>query len=187
MLPQSSSLPSAELQSVVQAALPSEERLHQQLQAQPGVFWERLGLELAPQLSGAEVVIALPGAAALGAALAGALGRPLVEAVWRAASADDDGENEHGGWQLDLAALRGPGTAALATLELQGGAPEAELCVIAQRQGCAVRTLVCALERTTSEGRYHLLQLGVGTVAAVRLALLSDGLILERRSLERAR
>lgn len=160
--------PTAAFKSLIVAALPSEDRLHQQLQTLPDELWSGLGRELAGHLEGAEVVVALPHASVLGQAVAQALGRPLVVVAGP-----------------DPEALRGHPQAVLVTSELLDGVQEMELCVLGQRVGCEIRTVACALERTTSGGRYHLLQLGVKTVAAVRLAQLTDGLILERRSVDR--
>ncbi|MFC4455547.1 hypothetical protein [Deinococcus sonorensis] len=168
-----SAVPTSRLLAWLQAGGLDEKRL-EGLHSQDNAFWAELAAQLAPQLPPAEILLVLPGGEPLAGALAAHLKLPF-QVLHHASGAPDH-------WVLPDAPL--PSFGLLVTTYLTTGVPEMELSVLAQRAGCELRTVVCAVERSTAGGRHRLLQLGVNTLAGQRIAETPRGLILERRRAE---
>lgn len=159
--------------TLLRAALPDDERIRELLPGLPGPVYGQLAEHLAAHLHGIDVVLALPDGLKLAEYLADRLRLPLVRVQGRS-----------GDWKLDAQLLQGRPRGLLVSRELTGGVAEMEVSVLAQGLGCEVHTLACVLERSTEQGRHRLLQLGVQTHAAVRVAQIPTGWIIERRELE---
>ena len=163
----------------LQAALPDAERVGKLMLGLPDKVYSDLSQHLAAELHGPgplDVVLALPDGLKLAERLAEALHLPLVRVQGRG-----------GAWKIDVQMLLNRPRGLLVSRELIGGVAELEVCVQAQGLGCEVRSLACALERSTEQGRHRLLQLGVQSHAAVQIAQVpataqhSGGWIIERR------
>ena len=165
-------------QSLLRAALPHDERIQDLLTTLSDETYAELAADLAERLSSLDVVLALPEGVALARQLADRLGLPLVGV--RGHSGGRDGDR----FQIEASSLRDRPRGLLVSLELSSGVAEMEVAVMAQGLGCEVRTLACVLERSTAQGRHRLLQLGIHTHAAVRIAQIPSGWIIERRQLE---
>jgi adenine/guanine phosphoribosyltransferase-like PRPP-binding protein len=168
----------------LRAALPDDIRIQQLLSTLSAPVYSDLSLHLAEQIGaqlkgGLDVVLALPDGLGLAEPLAAALGLRVVPIT-----------GGSGGWQFDRVVLHGHPRGLLVGRELSGGVSELEVCVMAEQAGCEVRALACALERSTSPGRHRLLQLGVQTFTAVRVAEIPGAdqapnhWIIERRQLD---
>ena len=153
----------------------------------PGPIYRDLARPLAAHLNSTDVVLALPEGLRLAEHLTEVLGLPLVRVQGRSP------QQPGGDWKLDPQLLHRRPRGLLVGRELTGGVAEMEVSVLAQSFGCEVRALACVLERSTDQGRHRLLQLGVQTHAAVRIAHIpsaahagneAGGWIIERRQLE---
>ncbi len=158
--------------TLLRAALPDDGRIQELLAGLPNPVYSQVSEHLAAQLHNLDVILALPDGLKLAEALADRLRLPLVRVQGRS-----------GDWKLDAQLLQGRPRGLLVSRELSGGVAEMEVSVLAQGFGCEVHTLACVLERSTEQGRHRLLQLGVQTHAAVRIALIPTGWIIERREL----
>lgn len=164
----------------LQAALPDAERVNALMAGLPEQVYRDLSQHLAAGLrqppTALDVVLALPEGLKLAEHLAGALRLPLVRV-----------QGTGGAWKIDPQMLLNRPRGVLVSRELTGGVAELEVCVQAQRLGCEVRSLACVLERSTEQGRHRLLQLGVQSYAAARIAEVPataqrpGGWIIERR------
>ncbi len=165
----------------LQAALPDAGRVDKLMLGLPDRVYSDLSQHLAAELHGPtpqplDVVLALPDGLKLAERLAETLHLPLVRVQGRG-----------GAWKIDVQMLLNRPRGLLVSRELIGGVAELEVCVQAQGLGCEVRSLACALERSTEQGRHRLLQLGVQSYAAVQIAQVpataqhSGGWIIERR------
>lgn len=146
----------------VAAALPSEARLSEQLQSLPERDWVDLAYVFAAALPEIDAVIPVPGGEALAAALARSRGIPVLHPP----------RPDH-----DLF----PGEVALVTGHLQGGLPEMEALLRAERCNLRVLSVAAAIERTGGAGRTRLELQDVRVQSAVLLADTPGGLTFERR------
>ncbi|WP_103128785.1 hypothetical protein [Deinococcus aerius] len=147
----------------VAAALPSEERLRERLARLPDRAWTDLALLFAAALPEIDGVIALQGGEAFARALAAARGIPVLHTV----------NAEHNLF---------PGEVALVTGHLQGGLPEMQALMRAERYGLRVLVAVAAIERTGAMGRTRLELHDTRVQSAVQLADTPGGLTFERRT-----
>lgn len=165
----------------LQAALPDAGHVDKLMLGLPDKVYTDLSQHLAAELHRTtpeplDVVLALPDGLKLAERLAEVLRLPLVRVQGRG-----------GAWKIDPQMLLNRPSGLLVSRELVGGVAELEVCVRAQGLGCEVRSLACALERSTEQGRHRLLQLGVQSYAAVQIAQVpataqhSGGWIIERR------
>ncbi|WP_424950905.1 hypothetical protein [Deinococcus sp.] len=167
--------------ALLRAALPDDGRIQDLLLGLPGPVYHDLARHLAPHLHDFDVVLALPDGLKLAEYLTQALGLPLVRVQGRSP------QSGTGDWKIDALLLQNRPRGLLVSRELSGGVAEMEITVMAQGLGCEVRALACTLERSTDQGRHRLLQLGVQTHAAVRIAQIPTGWIIERRGLDVSR
>lgn len=150
-------------QETVEAALPSEERLRDQLSILPEREWADLALAFAAYLPEVDAVLALPGADGLGHALGWARGLPVLNALAPLEKAQ-------------------PGTGAvLVTRELTDGLRELRALLNAEHRGVQVVAVIAAIERTDDRGHTRLALQGLPVLAAAQLAGTPRGLVFERR------
>ena len=147
----------------VAAALPSEERLRNQLEGLPLGEWTELALVFAALLPEVDAVLALPDAEGFGEALADVRGVPVLGALAR---------REGGPGQRDVV---------LVTRDLTDGMNELRALLNAEHSALRVRAVVAAITRTDGLGHVRLELQGLPVLSAVRLAGTPEGLVFERR------